>query len=386
MVTRQRVRSGAIDTLFRGVRMAALLLAVAALALAPAPQRTLEATPSRFSQAIVCLSGGDRPWLSSVVRPRLEEYAHRTGSALRVIHANSADGLARLLHVPDAMRQAWSQTPVSGRGNNTAYVLKLLAAYDALRVYERVLLVDDTVFVKSNASNVFEHCDPAMPLCAYGEGAETTCPISQRTWNDSRDWLDEQHGIRALPHEHVNGGVLLFSRATPQAAAAIEMLLSPTSLTAGIADGLFSGFFSEQDYLVGRLAQARSAAHPNEPDAASQELHKLLPMAFNTMLICHRRPDEAASHAWTLSAKEAVAILRDDAVAFIHLVSLYDQAVSMQTLADAARGMADDDDDEPDTDALDLVALADLLNDLNPHATQPPPRAATRQPRYRPRR
>lgn len=200
---------------------------------------------------------------------RLNRYAHQVGAGMQVIH--------RVAEVPTTRRvvDAWTRI-APGRGNSTIYVLKLLAIGQALEKHERVLLVDDTVFVTPNASDIFAACPSDVAVCAFSEG---TSPVQEMAMTYSRAKLAlKAKGISAMASRYFNTGVVVFG----QAARAI--------LTSDqIADGMtyFATGHPSQDYLC---AQVRTVP---------------LPLPAPSLMLCRNsRPclklSPAARHPWQL--------------------------------------------------------------------------------------
>lgn len=108
---------------------------------------------------------------SNITLPRLERYAGLVGATLRVIRNRTE------VSITPEVRSAWTRSP-AGRGNSTIYVLKLLAVGQALQqlarngggAQARVLLIDDSVFITPNASDVFRVCHPEAAVCGFSEG------------------------------------------------------------------------------------------------------------------------------------------------------------------------------------------------------------------------
>jgi hypothetical protein len=114
---------------------------------------------------------------SNITLPRLERYAGLVGATLRVIRNRTE------VSITPEVRSAWTRSP-AGRGNSTIYVLKLLAVGQALQqlarngggAQARVLLIDDSVFITPNASDVFRVCHPEAAVCGFSEG---TSPVPE---------------------------------------------------------------------------------------------------------------------------------------------------------------------------------------------------------------
>ena len=221
---------------------------------------------------------------------RLRHYAERVGAQLHVIQSTSD------VPVPDVVADAWTKT-APGRGNSTIYVLKLLAVSQALERHERVLLVDDTVFVTPNASDIFAECPMEAAVCAFSEG---TSPVAEMRMTYTRSKFSlKAKGVAAEPARYFNTGVVVWGQGA-------RALLS----AAQIAEGMryFGTGHPSQDYLCARLVQDRSIV--------AHRLHR----AFNFMPgrnLMKSRVAEDGSASWTLR----VGMLPSYAVHMYHLTS-----------------------------------------------------------------
>eukprot|EP00966_Prymnesium_polylepis_P221645 5127907-Prymnesium_polylepis.2 len=100
---------------------------------------------------IISLSVGssiNRTWGPEICWPRVRQYASRVGASFRVITREDE------VSIP---------TTVTGAQRNvTAYILTIIAVYDALETHDEVLLIDDTVFIASTADDIFAACPPEV--------------------------------------------------------------------------------------------------------------------------------------------------------------------------------------------------------------------------------
>ena len=181
---------------------------------------------------------------SNITLPRLERYAGLVGATLRVIRNRTE------VSITPEVRSAWTRSP-AGRGNSTIYVLKLLAVGQALQqlarngggAQARVLLIDDSVFITPNASDVFRVCHPEAAVCGFSEGTSPV-PEMATTFARARAWLSGK-GVRALASIYFNTGAIVFGQ------GARELLSSSR-----IAEGMryFGSGHPSQDYLCARLS------------------------------------------------------------------------------------------------------------------------------------
>ena len=134
-----------------------MFLAVLA-AVAVAPRRQL-----------LALSISDAPHSHSleyavqITEPRFSKYAEQVGASVRLLKS------AAEVPTPANVVAAWGRVNISST-NNTAYVLKMLAVYDALEHHDEVLLLDDTVSrsrIQTSDSCASNHDARSAP-CAAG--------------------------------------------------------------------------------------------------------------------------------------------------------------------------------------------------------------------------
>ena len=107
------------------------------------------AAQTRQIISISVAGNSNRTWGPEITYPRVRQYASRVGASFRVIAHEDEVSTPTTLSA-----NAWQ--------NHTAYVLKILAVYDALESHDEVLLIDDTVFIVSTANDVFAACPPEV--------------------------------------------------------------------------------------------------------------------------------------------------------------------------------------------------------------------------------
>ena len=221
---------------------------------------------------------------------RLRHYAERVGASLHVIRSTSE------VPVPGVVADAWAQT-APGRGNSTIYVLKLLAVSQALERHERVLLVDDTVFVTPNASDIFAACPTEAAVCAFSEG---TSPVPEMRMTYARSKFSlRAKGVTAEPARYFNTGVVVWGQGA-------RKLLSAAQIAEGMT--YFGTGHPSQDYLCARLVQ--------DPSIPTHRLHRAYNFMPGRNLLKSRILEDGGS-SWTLR----VGMLPSYAVHMYHLTS-----------------------------------------------------------------
>jgi len=143
-----------------------------------------------------------RPWFDSVVLPRMKEYADRVGADLIVNRE---------------LRHECAGEFDEGVGNlvldsrNCAMKQKLLNLESALREYDRVLQLDDTVLIRGDTPDLFEGVPPEMI------GGVSESHIDHTSSRETLERMCSYYGVKRQGDQDfgtviVNSGVLLLSR------------------------------------------------------------------------------------------------------------------------------------------------------------------------------
>ena len=88
-------------------------------------------TTARRPRLVLTMSEGTRPWFDNITREKLHGYANRTNSDCLVISSKD-------IGVPETVVTAWTDHLIGANTtdesirNNTAYVVKMLAVWQAL--------------------------------------------------------------------------------------------------------------------------------------------------------------------------------------------------------------------------------------------------------------
>jgi len=170
-------------------------------------QQIVECTTATSSTAIVLISISNsavanlsRPWLPTTLN-RIEAYAGRTGSDVVVVRSSKhCDHLSRKEADKD---DAQAQRDCAMRG-------KLDAIYETLMIYDRILLVDDTVVIRGDTPNLFEIVPPER----IGALVQSDAIFGEAENRRQLDEMCEFYGVdnKDASSTVFNSGVLLLTR------------------------------------------------------------------------------------------------------------------------------------------------------------------------------
>ena len=121
-------------------------------------------------------AGGGRQHFEEYTGPRLRTYAEEVGADLHAVGRMCAEDVVLPRIAED---RGWSMEEVSRLGGEHRARLDKLVLFRFLEHYERVLWVDDSVYVHPLAPNVFDLVPPGMLGAAYERDGKT------RGWQES---------------------------------------------------------------------------------------------------------------------------------------------------------------------------------------------------------
>lgn len=199
------------------------------------------------SRHILVVSSGERPF-SRITLPGIMQYAALQNASFELVQAKDDNELIEIVGVPGALRAAWGRTPV-GRGNTTVCITKLVAIGNALdRGADKVLALDDTVFIPNPESvpDIFTKCAYPALVCGYPEG-QSIRGGSLTAFLAAQDFLSKKAGFMIGDADMINGGVVVWKKGARQG------FLSAYAMAENIE--LFTGDFVEQTFIAARLFQ-----------------------------------------------------------------------------------------------------------------------------------
>jgi hypothetical protein len=151
------------------------------------------------------LSVGDRPWRESVVN-NIKHYAEKCNADFILhtdVHPQLETALEQVSHL-------------AKRKHYKISAMKSQMVYTLLNMYDRVVLVDDTVLIRHNAPNIFDIV-PEDTIAAPGETAMTPdhkLDLFRHAMKIVYDFqtANNEDYIEYNVHKYFNGGFMVFSK------------------------------------------------------------------------------------------------------------------------------------------------------------------------------
>ena len=95
-----------------------------------------------------------------------------------------------------------------GRNNNYSYLFKFLSVIDYLKLYDKVLWLDDTCFIKNNCENLFDMIDNNNYILAYTEGTNDDL----NSWKNDYNYILNRTGFEINKNNYINSGVVVYTK------------------------------------------------------------------------------------------------------------------------------------------------------------------------------
>lgn len=128
----------------------------------------------------------------------MKKYAEKTGSDFIIIDESNLYNIIEGYDI-SAFRL--------GRGNNKAYLYKILSIMYYLNIYHNVLWVDDTCFIKDNCDDLFLKINSKVDILAYNEG-EKDCLSS---WKYDLKFIKKSINYSINRMNYINSGLVLYT-------------------------------------------------------------------------------------------------------------------------------------------------------------------------------
>ena len=133
-------------------------------------------------------------------KPYMVEYSKKTDSELVVVDDNNIKDY-------DFISNNILTSIAIGRNNNKSYLYKMLLVMYYLKIYENVLWVDDTCFIKDSCANLFSMIGDNCVM-AYNEGENREL----NSWRDNQSYIKNVTGFSIDTSSYINSGVVLYTR------------------------------------------------------------------------------------------------------------------------------------------------------------------------------
>jgi len=149
------------------------------------------------SNLIVTLNFNNRPYIK-YTKQYMEEYATKTNSVFKVIDETNIQDILNTYNI-DIVE--------CGRNNNQCYIYRILVMLYYLNIFEKIMILDDTCFIKNNCENLFDMLDEDYNILAYNEGQQPELIASAISKRD----IYEKTRFKIDTNKYINCGIMLLS-------------------------------------------------------------------------------------------------------------------------------------------------------------------------------
>lgn len=148
--------------------------------------------------AIITMNLGNRNFIDYTM-PFMIKYAKKTDSELIIIDESNIKNITNsfggdILNIK------------IGRKNNKSFLYKVLVIIYYSKIFNKILWVDDTCFIKESCSNLFDMISDAH-IMAYNEGENKDL----YSWKNNKKTIKQITGFSISETNYINSGVVLYS-------------------------------------------------------------------------------------------------------------------------------------------------------------------------------
>lgn len=152
----------------------------------------------KVENAIITMNLGNRDFIN-YTKPFMIKYSQKTNSKLIIIDDNNIKNITNSFSGLNEIR--------IGRNNNKSYIYKVLAIIYYSRIFNKILWVDDTCFIKETCINLYDVIEDNYIL-AYNEGENKEL----NSWKNNEEYIKKTTGFSINTNSYINSGVVLYSK------------------------------------------------------------------------------------------------------------------------------------------------------------------------------
>lgn len=148
--------------------------------------------------AIITMNLGNRNFIN-YTKPFMVKYSKKTNSKLIIIDDNNIKNITNSFPKLNEI--------VIGRGNNKSYLYKVLVILYYSRIFNKILWVNDTCFIKETCINLYDTIEDNY-IMAYNEGENKKL----NSWKNNEAYIKKLTGFSINTNNYINSGVVLYSK------------------------------------------------------------------------------------------------------------------------------------------------------------------------------
>jgi hypothetical protein len=141
---------------------------------------------------------GNRKFID-YTKPFMIKYSKKTNSKLIIIDDNNINNIIKSFSMLNEI--------IIGRNNNKSYMYKVLAIIYYSRIFNKILWVDDTCFIKETCINLYDVIEDNYIL-SYNEGENKEL----NSWKNNEKYIKKITGFSINTNNYINSGVVLYSK------------------------------------------------------------------------------------------------------------------------------------------------------------------------------
>lgn len=152
----------------------------------------------KVDNAIITMNLGNRAFIK-YTKPFMIKYSKKTNSKFILIDDNNIKSIINTFPKCNNIE--------IGRGNNKSYLYKVLVIIYYLRIFNKILWVDDTCFIKETCINLYDLIEDNH-IMAYNEGENKEI----NSWKNNEIYIRNSTGFSINTNSYINSGVVLYSK------------------------------------------------------------------------------------------------------------------------------------------------------------------------------
>ena len=152
----------------------------------------------KVDNAIITMNLGNRDFIN-YTKPFMIKYSKKTNSKLIIIDDNNIKNITNSFSGLNEI--------IIGRNNNKSYLYKVLAIIYYARIFNKILWVDDTCFIKETCINLYDVIEDNYIL-SYNEGENKEL----NSWKNNEEYIKKKTGFSINTNSYINSGVVLYSK------------------------------------------------------------------------------------------------------------------------------------------------------------------------------
>ena len=152
----------------------------------------------KVDNAIITMNLGNRVFIN-YTKPFMIKYSKKTNSKLIVIDDNNIKNITKSFPRLNEI--------IIGRNNNRSYLYKVLVILYYSKIFNKILWVDDTCFIKETCINLYDIIEDNY-IMAYNEGEYKEL----NSWKNNEAHIKKLTGFSINTNNYINSGVVLYAK------------------------------------------------------------------------------------------------------------------------------------------------------------------------------